>query len=81
MQVEINNPLNCTIVNQEGDAAKLPPPKGKSRVCRQCGQDTWLHTSACMWCGHDRWSRIERLTRASGGALLAAAVIFPWLAR
>ena len=75
MYIEINDPTHCTFITQP-PGAKLPPQQGQSRVCGQCNQQTWAHTSTCMWCGFDRWALPARIGLGVLALIATGLVIF-----
>lgn len=74
MNVEINDPQHCTFITQASNGLAAPS-KDQSRLCDQCGKDTWAHTSRCMWCGFDTSERLVRLIAIGGATVVVLLTI------
>ena len=74
--IEIHDPAQCTIVNVDGSAQRIPPDGTAARTCMQCEQPTWRLTSVCMHCGYDRWSRWRLAAGSTATAAALGMVIF-----
>lgn len=69
MNVEINDPHDCTFITQQA-TQRLEPGPGESRRCEQCDHETWSHTPRCMWCGFDTSAKFVRWVAVGGLALV-----------